>query len=66
MAGKEIEALSYIKKPTRRPGRLKGKIKIAKDFDDPISEKNLLLVVAGHLFVDRTIDETSSPLTRKV
>lgn len=39
MAGKPIIRLEPIKKkPQRRFGVLKGKIKIAKDFDDPLSE----------------------------
>jgi prevent-host-death family protein len=39
MAGKPVAKLISIeKKPKRRPGALKGKIKIAKDFEDPLSE----------------------------
>jgi prevent-host-death family protein len=39
MAGKPIAKLSPISKKTkRRLGCLKGKIKIAKDFDAPLSE----------------------------
>ena len=39
MAGKPVARLTPIeKKSKRRPGALKGKIKIAKDFDDPLSE----------------------------
>jgi prevent-host-death family protein len=37
MAGKPVAKLTPIeKKPKRRPGGLKGKIKIAKDFDAPL------------------------------
>jgi len=37
MAGKPVARLCPIsKKPKRRLGCLKGKIKIAKDFDDPL------------------------------
>ena len=36
-AGKPGVKLTAIdKKPTRRPGALKGKCKIAKDFDEPL------------------------------
>ena len=39
MAGKPVAKLTPIeKKQKRRPGALKGKIKIAKDFDAPLSE----------------------------
>jgi hypothetical protein len=39
MAGKPVAKLTPIeKKPRRRPGALKGKIKIAKDFDNPLPE----------------------------
>jgi prevent-host-death family protein len=39
MAGKPVAKLISIeKKPKRRPGALKGKIKIAKDFEDPLPE----------------------------
>jgi prevent-host-death family protein len=39
MAGKPVAKLTPIeKKPKRRPGALKRKIKIAKDFDDPLPE----------------------------
>lgn len=39
MAGKPVAKLGPIsKKPLRRFGVLKGKIKIAKDFDAPLSE----------------------------
>jgi prevent-host-death family protein len=39
MAGKPVAKLMPIeKKPKRRPGGLKGKIKIAKDFDAPLPE----------------------------
>jgi prevent-host-death family protein len=39
MAGKPVAKLTPIeKKPKRRPGALKGKIKIAKDFDAPLPE----------------------------
>ena len=39
MAGKPVAKLIPIeKKPKRRPGALKGKIKIAKDFDAPLPE----------------------------
>jgi prevent-host-death family protein len=39
MAGKPVAKLIPIeKKPKRRPGALKGKIKITKDFDDPLPE----------------------------
>ncbi len=39
-AGKPVAKLSPIgdKKPIRRPGVLKGKIKIADDFDAPLPE----------------------------
>lgn len=37
MAGKPVAKLTPIeKKPKHRSGALKGKIKIAKDFDDPL------------------------------
>ncbi|HSX37809.1 MAG TPA: type II toxin-antitoxin system Phd/YefM family antitoxin [Chlamydiales bacterium] len=39
MAGKPVARLTPIeKKPKRRPGALKGKIKVAKDFDAPLPE----------------------------
>lgn len=39
MAGKPVAKLTAIdKKPKRRPGALKGKLKIAKDFDEPLPE----------------------------
>lgn len=39
MAGKPVAKLTpFEKKPKRRPGALKGKIKIAKDFDAPLPE----------------------------
>jgi prevent-host-death family protein len=39
MAGKPAAKLTPIeKKPKRRPGGLKGKIKIAKDFDAPLPD----------------------------
>jgi prevent-host-death family protein len=39
MAGKPVAKLGPInKKPPRRFGILKGKIKIAQDFDDPLSD----------------------------
>jgi prevent-host-death family protein len=39
MAGKPVAKLAPIeKKPKRRPGGLKGKIKVAKDFDAPLPE----------------------------
>ncbi len=39
IAGKPVAKLIPIeKKPKRRPGALKGKIKIAKDFDAPLPE----------------------------
>lgn len=39
MSGKPVAKLTPIeKKPKRRPGALKGKIKIAKDFDAPLPE----------------------------
>jgi prevent-host-death family protein len=38
-AGKPVAKLVPIeKKPKRRPGALKGKIKVAKDFDAPLPE----------------------------
>lgn len=39
-SGKPVAILSSIAliKPKRRPGVLKGKIKIAKDFDAPLSD----------------------------
>lgn len=38
MAGKPVARSAPIeKKPKRRPGALKGKIRIAKDFDEPLS-----------------------------
>lgn len=40
MAGKPVAKLIPIeKKPKRRPGALKGKIRIAKDFDAPLPEE---------------------------
>lgn len=42
MAGKPVAKLGPIsKKPQRRFGVLKGKIKIAKDFDAPLSDELL-------------------------
>lgn len=42
MAGKPVAKLVPInKKPERRFGVLKGKIKISKDFDEPLSEEFL-------------------------
>lgn len=42
IAGKPVAKLTPIaKKPKRRPGALKGKIKISKDFDDPLPEEIL-------------------------
>lgn len=42
MAGKPVAKLIPIeKKPKRRSGLLKGKIKIAKDFDAPLPEEIL-------------------------
>ena len=40
MAGKPVAKLSPIsKKPKRLKGVLKGKIKIAKDFDEPLPDE---------------------------
>lgn len=42
MAGKPVAKLGSIKKKTRRRfGVLKGKVKIAKDFDAPLSDEVL-------------------------
>lgn len=41
MAGKPVVKLVSIKKSERRFGVLKGKIKIAKDFDAPLSDEFL-------------------------
>lgn len=42
MAGKPVAKLTPIeKKPKRRPGALKGKVKISKDFDAPLPEEIL-------------------------
>jgi len=42
MAGKPVAKLGPIeKKPKRRRGAMKGKIKIAKDFDEPLPEEIL-------------------------
>ena len=41
MAGKPVVRLCRIPKSERRFGVLKGKIKIAKDFDAPLSEEFL-------------------------
>ena len=42
MAGKPVAKLTPIeKKPKRCPGALRGKIRISKDFDDPLSEEIL-------------------------
>jgi prevent-host-death family protein len=39
MAGKPVAKLTPIrKKPERKFGKLKGKIKVAKDFDAPLPE----------------------------
>jgi len=39
MAGKPVARLTAIeKKPKRSPGALKGKIKIAKDFDEALPD----------------------------
>lgn len=42
-AGKPIAKLVPIKenKPVRKPGFLKGKIKISRDFDAPLSDETL-------------------------
>ena len=37
--GKPVAKLVPIQPVSRRPGRLKGKIKIAVDFDSPLPEK---------------------------
>lgn len=43
MAGKPVAKLGPLsKKPERRFGVLKGKIKIAKDFDAPLSDEFLV------------------------
>ena len=39
MSGKPVAKLSPIKKPKRRFGVLKGKIRIAKDFDAPLPKE---------------------------
>jgi prevent-host-death family protein len=36
--GKPVAKLVPIETPARRPGRLKGKVKIARDFDAPLPE----------------------------
>lgn len=42
MAGRPVAKLGPIqKKPKRRPGVLKGKIKISKTFNDPLPEQLL-------------------------
>lgn len=42
MAGRPVAKLGPIqKKPKRRPGALKGKIKISKTFNDPLPEQLL-------------------------
>ncbi len=42
VAGKPVDKLSPIaKKPKRRFGPLKGKIKISKDFDTPLPDEIL-------------------------
>ncbi len=42
MAGKPVAKLGPIeKKPQRKPGSLKGKIKISKDFDAPLPDEIL-------------------------
>lgn len=41
MAGKPVAKLGPIKKSVRRFGVLKGKIRIAKDFDAPLSDEFL-------------------------
>ena len=42
MAGKPVAKLGPIeKKPKRRAGVLKGKVKISKDFDEPLSDETL-------------------------
>lgn len=38
MSGKPVAKLVSIKKSQRRMGVLKGKIKISKDFDEPLNE----------------------------
>ncbi len=38
MAGKPVAKLESIRKKPRRFGVMKGKIKIAKDFDDPLPD----------------------------
>jgi prevent-host-death family protein len=39
--GQPVALLSPLKPPARRPGRLKGKIQIGPDFDDPLPAKLL-------------------------
>lgn len=47
-AGKPIARLSPINEKTkRRFGVLKGKIKIAKDFDEPLSDEFLAEFISG-------------------
>jgi prevent-host-death family protein len=44
MAGKPVAKLGHVtKKPQRKFGVLKGKVKISKDFDAPLSDK----IIAG-------------------
>ena len=45
-SGKPIARLVPIVKEPRTPGRLKGKIRVGRDFDDPLPER-LLRAFAG-------------------
>lgn len=38
-SGKPVAKLVPLKPPVRRPGRLKGKIKVHPDFDAPLPEE---------------------------
>lgn len=49
LAGKPVAKLEGIKKPQRRFGLLKNKIKISKDFDAPLPEEFLTTFEEGEI-----------------
>lgn len=46
-AGRPVARLSPIQAPPRRPGRLKGKLHVAADFDAPLSAELLAAFEGG-------------------
>lgn len=43
-AGKPVAQLSAVERPLRKPGYLRGRIKIASDFDAPLPETELAVL----------------------